>query len=79
MDTCAQIHQHQTLYHATNDLGVSDLQVHYQNKWFNAMDSISQGNKYYDAFFNNSVHIVADLAEYHAIWQEMGADIVYSK
>ena len=80
MDTCAQIHQPQTLYHATGDLEVSDLQVHYQNKWFNAMDSISKGNKYFDAFFDNSVaYWVADLADYHTIWEELGADIVYLK
>ena len=80
MYTCAQIHQQQKLYHATSDLEVSDLQLHYQNKWFSAIDSIDEGNKYYDAFFDNSVaYSVADLADYHTIWQEIGTDIFYLK
>ena len=75
MDTCTQIHSPMTLYHAEGDIKVSYVEEQYSLKWSNIRNS---KKPIYDAFLDNTVAFwVDDLAKYHSLWTELGADIVY--
>ena len=77
MDTCCQIHSPMTYYHAEGDITVSYVQEQYSLKWKNIRHS---DRPIYDSFLDNTMAFwVDDLAKYHSLWTEVGADIVYLK
>ena len=75
MDTCSQIHSPMTTYHPEGKTTVSYVEEQYSLKW----EYIRNSDKpVYDAFLDNTVaYWVDDLAKYHSLWTEVGADMVY--
>ena len=75
MDTCSQIHSPMTPYHPEGTVTVSYVEEQYSLKW----EYIRNSEKpVYDAFLDNTVaYWVDDLAKYHSLWTEVGADMVY--